>query len=202
MARRKSRPRDGDVGRRTRQKAARSLGRGSLPLSTSLKHFVKDGSDREFRELIYDLTGLFNLMLRNRKHFGAYIGVSDAQALMMTIIAETPDATVGQIAQKLEVSSQFVTTEIGDLVAKNIVEKRPNESDRRSMLLDLTTKGEALLHEVAPLRCKVNDTMFRSLTRERAAVLKEIIGTLMADGRLALHELEAPHLPSTTKRKD
>jgi MarR family transcriptional regulator, organic hydroperoxide resistance regulator len=164
------------------------------PLTTSLECFVKGGSDREFRQLIYDLTSLFNLMLRGRKQFAAYIGVTEAKMLMMTIIAESQGATVGYIAQQLNVSSQFVTIEINDLVKRDIVEKRPNEADRRSMFLDLTSKGRDLLRELAPLRRKANDMTFRSLTGDRARVLKEIISTLIADGNIAVHELEAPHL--------
>lgn len=183
--------------RRIPQRATGGSGRFP-PLSTSLGVFVKDGSDHEFRKLVYDLTRLSHLMLCNRKHFGAYIGVSDAQALMMTIIAETEDATVGHIAQQLEVSSQFVTTEVAHLVTKGIVAKRPNEADRRSTLLSLTPKGRDLLHKQAPLRRKTNDTMFRSLTMEQAAILQEIVSNLIADGRIALHELEAPQPRSGT----
>jgi DNA-binding MarR family transcriptional regulator len=163
------------------------------PLSTSLETFLKDGSDRDFRRLIYDLTSLFNIMVRNRRHFGAYIGVTESQALMMMLIAETPGVTVGHIAQHLDVSSQFVTIQIGDLVKTGVVEKRPNEADRRSMFLSLTSKGESLLRELAPLRRRTNDTMFRSLTEQRANALKEILRELISDGRVALHDLEAPH---------
>jgi MarR family transcriptional regulator, organic hydroperoxide resistance regulator len=182
-------------------------GEGTFPpLSTSLKSFVKDGSDQKFRELIYDLTRLSNQMARNRRHFAAYIGVSEAQLLMMMIIAEMQGATVGHLAQQLNVSSQFVTIEIGDLIKKNIVEKRPNEADRRSKFLKLTPKGKRLFCEMAPLRRKANDIHFRSLTEDRASFLREIIAVLISDGMAALHELEAPHMrgqmaPSAQSRR-
>ena len=164
------------------------------PLTTSLETFVKDGSDRALRRLIYNLTRLFNQMLRMRKHFAAYVGLTEAQLLMITFIAEMQCSTVGQIAEALSVSSQFVTAEIGDLVEKHIVEKRPNEADRRSMLLDLTAKGRNLLRDVAPLRRKANDTHWRSLTEDRAKLLEEIVNTLISDGNISLHELESPVL--------
>ncbi len=164
------------------------------PISISLPHFIKGGSDREFRQLIYALTSLSLLMGRNRQRFAAYMGVSDPQYIMIALIAETPGVTIGKVAEQLSVSSQFVTIEVGKLVKNNIVEKRPNERDRRSMILNLTAKGKNLLRELAPLRRKTNDLMFRSLTEERAKVLKEIISTLIIDGTSALHELDAPHL--------
>jgi len=164
------------------------------PLTISLRSFVKDGSDREFRQLIYALTRLQNQMARHLKLFAAYMGVTDAQAIMMRIIAETPDATVGYLAQRLYVTSPFVTVEIGNLVKKNIVEKRPNTADRRSMFLSLTHKGKSLLRELTPIMRKGNDIHFRSLTDERARLLKEIINTLVADGMNSLREVYAPLL--------
>ncbi len=163
------------------------------PLSTSLKSFMKDGTDREFRRLIYALMSLANQMARHRKLFAAYIGVTEAQAVMMRIIAETQGATVGHLAQKLNVTSQFVTIEIGGLVKRHIVEKRPNKADRRSMFLSLTPKGKNLLRELAPILRKANDMHFRSLTEDRARILQEIVATLISDGMSALHEFEAPH---------
>ena len=155
---------------------------------------MKDGSDREFRLLIYALTRLQNQMSRHIKLFAAYIGVTEAQYLVMRIIAETPDATVGYLAQRLYVTSPFVTIEIGNLVKKNIVEKRPNPDDRRSMFLGLTRKGKSLLRELAAVMRKGNDIHFRSLTEERARVLQEMINTLVTDGMSSLREVYAPLL--------
>jgi DNA-binding MarR family transcriptional regulator len=163
-------------------------------MSTSLRHFIKDGSDREFRQLLYALIKLSTLMVQNRQRFAAYIGVTDPQYTMTTLIAENPGVTVGKLAEQLSVSSQFVTIEIGKLIKKGIVNKRPNEHDRRSIVLNLTEKGKALLRDVGPLRLRTNDLMFRSLSEERAKLLKETIDTLIADGTSALHDLEAPHL--------
>jgi len=164
------------------------------PLSTSLDSFVKDGSDREFRRLIYSLTALSSLMVRNREHFASYIGVTDPQYMMITLIAENADATVSKLAELLGVSSQFVTAEIAKLTTKRIVAKKPNQADRRSMILELTAKARALLNELGPLRRRINDLTFHSLDAARAATLQDIVGTLVEDARAALHELESPQL--------
>ncbi len=164
------------------------------PLSISLETFVRDGSDREFRRLIYSLFSLSMLMERNREHFAAYIGVTSPQAMMMGIIAEGSDVTVSGVAERLTVSSQFVTMEMNKLIAKDIVEKRPNEADRRSMFLNLTQKGRALINELGPVRQRINDMTFRSLTRERAKTLQEILDLLVMDAGSAVHEFEAPQM--------
>jgi MarR family transcriptional regulator, organic hydroperoxide resistance regulator len=165
----------------------------SSALSTSLKDLLKNGSDRDFRRLIYNLLSLSNVMLHNREHFAAYIGVTHQQYVIMTILYETPGATVSHIANQIHVSSQFITLETGKLIQKGLIDKRPNEIDRRSVSLTLTERGQILLREVWPLRRRTNDLTFQSLTKERAAILDEIIGKLVMGTRIALHELEAPH---------
>jgi DNA-binding MarR family transcriptional regulator len=184
--------------RKTTQNHAASAGESFPPLTISLKSFVKDGSDREFRRLIYALTRLKNQFARHAKLFAAYMGVTEAQTMMMRIIAETPDMTVGQLAQRLYVTSPFVTIEIGGLVKKNIVEKLPNESDRRSMFLSLTPKGKSLLCELTPIMRKGADVHFRSLTEERARLLQEMIDTLVTDGMRSLREVYMPLLDGQT----
>ena len=164
------------------------------PLSTSLGPFVKDGTDRQFRKLIYNLLDLIDLMKSNRKYFAEYLGVTDAQLMMMLRIADYPDMTVSRLAEQLSVSSPFVTAEIAKLAKKMIVEKRPNQVDRRSMHLALTPKGQALMRELGPLRLRTNDIMFKSLTDERARELQDIVSVLIVDARNALHELEAPEM--------
>jgi MarR family transcriptional regulator, organic hydroperoxide resistance regulator len=170
----------------------------SSAISTSLKCLIKDGSDRDFRRLIYNLLSLSNVMLHNREHFAAYIGVTHQQYVIMTILCETPGATVSHIANQIHVSSQFITLETGKLIKKGLIDKQPNESDRRSVSLSLTAKGHTLLREVWPLRLRTNDLTFQSLTKERAAILDEIIGKLVMGAKIALHELEAPQRSGQT----
>jgi len=155
---------------------------------------VKNGSDREFRELIFELNSLFNQMKRHQEQFASYIGVNPAQFTFILIIAEMPNVTVRQIADRMNVSSPFVTAEIGKLVNMGVVCRRENNSDRRSSFLNLTSKGENLVRELAPILCQANDLHFRSLTGESAKVFKETIHAIVADGRRVLHELESPDM--------
>lgn len=182
-----------------REENAKQRDKGELneqfpPLSTSLDGFIKNGSDREFRQLVYSMLSFSTLMLRSREHFAAYIGVTGPQYSMMAVIAEAGQATVGHVADRMHVASPFVTAEIGKLINKNVVKKSRNVTDRRSVILTLTTKGKNLIRELASLRRMTNDMMYRSLTKDRATALTEIMHTLIADANRALHELDAPQL--------
>jgi DNA-binding MarR family transcriptional regulator len=162
------------------------------PLSISMETFLKDGTDREFRHLIYSLLSLSALMLRHREYYAWYIGVTGSQYSMMAVIAEARLATVGYVAEQMGVASQFVTAEINKLIGKKIIEKTPNETDRRSMYLRLTLKGQNLLRELGPIRRESNDLMYGSLTGDRGKTLQGILNTLIKDANSALHAIEAP----------
>jgi MarR family transcriptional regulator, organic hydroperoxide resistance regulator len=163
------------------------------PLSISREDLLRDGSDREFRRLIYSLIAFAGMLERHRNIYGAYIGVTGPQYTMMAIIAGSPNTTVSHIAKMMSVSNQFITSEVGKLATRGIVEKSPDEADRRSMLLNLTARGRNLLRELGPLRRESNDLMYRSLTGDQARNLQKIMDALIADGEIALHELDAPH---------
>jgi MarR family transcriptional regulator, organic hydroperoxide resistance regulator len=162
------------------------------PLSISMKTFLKDGTDREFRHLINSLLSFSALMTRHREYYASYVGVTGSQYTMMTLIAEARFATVGDVAEKMHVASQFVTAEINKLIGKNIIEKTPNETDRRSMHLRLTLKGQNLLRELGPIRRESNDLVYGSLTEDRGRALQEILDKLIEDANSELHALDAP----------
>ena len=163
------------------------------PLSISSEAFLKDGTDRKFRHLIYSLLNFSALMIRHREYYASYIGVTGSQYSMMAVVAEARLATVGYVAEQMGVASQFVTAEISKLIGKNIIEKTPSETDRRSMHLRLTLKGQNLLRELGPIRRESNDLMYGSLTGDRGRALQETIDTLIRDANSALHALDAPH---------
>ena len=182
----------GKISAGRRRPEAEQAGEAFPPVSTSLEAFLVDGSDLKFRELIYKVLSTSTLMLRARERFAAHMGVSGPQYSMMVAIGEAGTATVGQIADRLHVSSPFVTAEIGKLIDRGIVERRPNEVDRRSSLLALTKRGRDLIRGVGPLRRMTNDMIFGSLTREQARALHEIMDRLLTDSEHALYAINSP----------
>ncbi|MYZ47581.1 MarR family winged helix-turn-helix transcriptional regulator [Propylenella binzhouense] len=179
--------------------AAGASGERFPPLSTSLDTLLVDGSDGKFRNLIYKVLSTSTLMLRSRDRFAAHIGVSGPQYSMMVAIGEAGSATVGQIADELRVSSPFVTAEIGKLIERGIVERRPNQRDRRSSLLTLTEKGRDMIVDVGPLRRLTNDLVFGSLTSEEVQSLHAIMDKLVVDAEHALHTINSPALSERKK---
>jgi DNA-binding MarR family transcriptional regulator len=162
-------------------------------LVVSLEDWVASGSDLAFRNLLNSLIRLGNLMRGNQERFASYIGVSVPGFQILVALEVAPRSTVGNLAARLEVTSQFVTLESGKLIERGLIEKHPNEQDRRSVMLDLTRAGRSLLAEVTHLRRKANDRMFRSLGADKGAELLAIVTALLVDGHEARHLLEGPN---------
>jgi DNA-binding MarR family transcriptional regulator len=163
------------------------------PLSISSKSFISNGSDAEFRRLIYHVLSTSAMMLKARERFAAYIGVTAPQYSMMVSIGEAGSATIGQIAQAIHVSSPFVTAEIGKLIKRGIVNRQPNEADARSSLLTLTEHGMDLIRQVGPYRRTANDIIFGFLSPGEAKQFSRTMEQLYINCERALHELDAPH---------
>jgi DNA-binding MarR family transcriptional regulator len=163
------------------------------PSSTSLKPFLVNGRDHDFRKMIYGLLQVSSMMLKAREYYGAYIGVSAPQYSMIVAIAEAGEATVRDLTKIMHVSSPFVTAEVNKLIAAGYLQKRPNTKDRRSIVLSLTAAGEEAVLRVAKMRLTANDMIFGSITNEEAKVFQHLIQVLITDFGRAIHELEAPH---------
>src|ERR1700679_2388189 len=103
MANNKPRGNAGDGARVDKVRKQRESGTTERfpPRSISIETFLKDGTDREFRHLIYSLLSFSALMMRHRDYYASYIGVTGSQYSMMAVIAEARFATVGDVAEQM-----------------------------------------------------------------------------------------------------
>ncbi len=107
------------------------------PLSTSLEQFLVDGRHDAFREMIYGLLAFSSRMLRSREFYAAHVGVTAPQYSILARIGEAGAISMRDLAESLDVSSPFVTTETGKLHRRGYLDRRRNLADRRSVLLSL-----------------------------------------------------------------
>ncbi|PZU83285.1 MAG: hypothetical protein DI528_17420 [Shinella sp.] len=169
-----------------------STARQFPPPSTTLPHLLVDGSDHQFRGMVYDLLSLSAMMLKTRELYGAYIGVSAPQYTILMVVAEHGSTTVGRLAATLHTSGPFITSEVNKLVKRGHLRRRPNDTDRRSTYIELTDFGRAEVLKVAPMRTCANDIVFGSLKPAEAAMFQHLVGAMVKDLERAIHTLEGP----------
>jgi DNA-binding MarR family transcriptional regulator len=156
-----------------------------LPTVSKPELLDDDGaSDRGFRQFLYDFSCLANYLSSARAYLASHLGVSSPQYNIVMIIAQyqgSKGVSVSDVAQHLHVTTAFITSEIRKLERAGLVEKRPNPSDGRSILLRLTPTGESNVQQIAPERLFVNDHLFRGLSGEDFRHLAHTVASMIDD---------------------
>ena len=67
---------------------------------------------------------------------------------LLSEISRTPSTTPAELGTRLHVRVQSLTDSINELLARGLIVRRPDESDRRRQLIDMTGAGAKLLPTV------------------------------------------------------
>src|ERR1700746_1405450 len=71
------------------------------------------------------------------------------EALLATKAFAGKSMTISQLSERLQVKHHSAINIVDRLVERKLVRRQPSERDRRERHLQLTTKGEALIEELA-----------------------------------------------------
>jgi len=175
------------------QAAAAKAPKNAALKTVTKKELLTKGSDANFRNYIHDMFAFSVRMQDVRNRFGAFIGVSGSQYIILVAVSYLQDKLgvgVNVIAKHLQLSSAFITMEINNLVAAGLVDKATDPVDRRRVRLMLSAKGRQKLEELKAIQAPVNDAIFSSLTREEFDSLRDIQSRLVQHSAEALALLE------------
>jgi len=172
----------------------------TLPPTVSRPELLERGSDRRFRQLVYDLLTVATRMDAVRDHLGGRLGITGPQYSIVMAVAQLQGAagvSVGTVAERLHVTSAFVAAETGKLVRLGLLLKRPNPADRRGVLASLSPKGRLRIDRLAPEIRAVNDLFFAALERDGFAALACAAAAMVSSSGKAVAYLGAlAHDPS------
>jgi MarR family transcriptional regulator, organic hydroperoxide resistance regulator len=147
------------------------------------------GNDTAFRHLVHDLLAFSARLEEVRNRFGAYIGLTGIQFTILISVrhlSRQGGAGVKAVADHLALSGAFVTIETTKLVKLGLLNKRPNDDDRRRVLLTVSDRGSALLDQLAPVQSEINDALFDSLDKKGFQQLAQFARNLREDSVKAL----------------
>jgi MarR family transcriptional regulator, organic hydroperoxide resistance regulator len=157
-----------------RNEAKRPASAERLPLSISRPAMLQDGSDGEFRRLIYRMIITEARLVDLRKSIATRVGVSAPQYHMMMAILHLQEhrgISIGELAEYLEVTGPHVTGEIRKLSDQGFVRKTINPDDARSVLVRLSSEGRARLLGAFSYIRSINDVLFDGVTAEEFRTL-------------------------------
>jgi DNA-binding MarR family transcriptional regulator len=180
------------AGQASKQKKARGRREFVAPATVSLPPMLTDGSDVAFRETIYLMVLAFGRLHSCREAFGRALSLTAPQFIVLIGTAHRQGAegvTIRGLADHTQLAATHVTTEVGRLIAKGLLTKQANTRDRRSVLVRLSARGEAAIRSVNPLLRRVNDQLFKNVSRQEFAVVSRFLARFAHNSEDALIEI-------------
>jgi DNA-binding MarR family transcriptional regulator len=152
-----------------------------------------DGSDEVFRHVLYLMVLASARLATFREAVGRMIGLTGSQYLVLLATAHRQGGegvTIRELAQYVLMASTHVTTQVGALIRKGLLKKRPHGHDGRSVLVSLTAKGERAMNSIAPVRCEFNDAFFVDIDRATLLTVAQFLQQVAQNSERALPLLD------------
>ena len=108
----------------------------------------------------------------------AHTGLAPHQARALRVIATEGPLRPGILAERLRITPRSVTEVVDALIERGLVNREPDPSDRRAMVLSLTSAGEELGAEVRACRAAHTRSVFGSLSEEDQETLLALLDRL------------------------
>jgi DNA-binding MarR family transcriptional regulator len=162
------------------------------PGTISRSDYLRGGSDAAFRETIYSLVQCVGRLLTCREAFGRSLGLTASQYAVLIGVAYrqgNDGVSIRDLSEHVAVAPTHVTTEVGRLVRKGLLIKRPSIADRRSVLVSLSQRGETAVAAVAPFVRSINDLLFEDISLADLDVCRRVARTLFRNSDHVLVEL-------------
>jgi MarR family transcriptional regulator, organic hydroperoxide resistance regulator len=171
-----------------RKRSAVHAGGFSPPSMISSPELLMGGSDDEFRQVVYLFVKVLGRLMTCREAFGTAINLTGSQFAVLVGVAYRQGesgVTVKELSRYVHLAPTHVTTGVGRLHRRGLLEKQAGTEDRRSVLVSLTAKGEATVAAVAPFVRRINDILFGGVTATEFAAAHTTSPNLRATANMS-----------------
>lgn len=100
------------------------------------------------------------------------------QTHTLEILGHSPPLRMKELAAKMGVTTGTLTVTVDRLEKRGLVARAPNESDRRSVMVELTDSGRAVFEEHHKLHLTLTREMAASLDEDEARALARTLRKL------------------------
>lgn len=112
--------------------------------------------------------------------YGERFGIGIPEWRVLATVGEFGDITATAVGQHARMGKVKVSRAVTNLAEAGLILRQASTRDRREALLALTPKGSTVYAELVPLAEAYARELTAGLTREEAATLDRVIGTLLA----------------------
>lgn len=110
----------------------------------------------------------------------AELNITPVQALVLGFLSDEDRITSSELGKRTELDSATLTGIIDRLEAAELIERRGNPADRRSIQVHLTERGRFLGAEAVRLIAEANVEFLKMLTEKERGELRRLIRKLRA----------------------
>jgi DNA-binding MarR family transcriptional regulator len=156
------------------------------PLSVSKKELLDKtgGTDKRFRQLIYDLSVAGSLLEIARQNLAEKLEVTAPQYNVLMVIAQYQGSNglrLTEVAQHLHVTISHITNEVKKLEKNKWVNVVISPDDKRARLVRINTLAEKKIFALGKSQREINDHLFRNLRKSDFEKLSEIMAPMVED---------------------
>jgi DNA-binding MarR family transcriptional regulator len=151
----------------------------------------------EALELLRLVWAVDHALQRRSRAMAAALGITGPQRLVIRIIGRFPSIHARQLAEILHLHPSSLTALLKRLERRRLIRRRPDERDRRRLLLGLTRQGQVFNRD---MRGTIEAALQRTL---RSTAARDLDGARIVLGRFAREldrggdlELEARQRPA------
>jgi DNA-binding MarR family transcriptional regulator len=113
----------------------------------------------------------------------APLGLTAAQALVLVILADDPEATAAAMCRTLSHDAGAMTRIVDKLEKRGLVRRVREARDRRSSRLQLTREGAGLHAEVRRVQVAMLNRMLRGFSRADARTLETLLRRILENAQ-------------------
>jgi DNA-binding MarR family transcriptional regulator len=109
------------------------------------------------------------------QHVGEPCDLRPVEYTLLTLIAENPGGSLVRLARALAVTAPNVTAWVDRLEERGLVQRNQNTSDRRSQMLQATSKGAKLVRQATQRIVQAERDALGALSAAEKAILLELL---------------------------
>ena len=133
------------------------------------------GPAGEFMRSLWQLNHAIERVSRSME---TSLGVTAQQRMMVRCVGKYPGMTASQLAAHFHLDAGTVSTALGRLERKGLIERRRGHQDRRRVTLGLTAAGRAIDRNGAGTVEKAIEVLLRTANADDVARTRHVLGTL------------------------
>jgi len=134
---------------------------------------------KKLNTVILNLRLCFNLLRARADEMHQDLGVNASMRAVMESLSGALEKTVPDIARSRGVSRQHIQLIVNGLTKAKLVKTRMNPDDKRTFLVSLTTKGEAVFSEIQKREIAVLKSLSEGFSTEQLNITQSTLVSLI-----------------------